>query len=74
MKDLEHDENWAEGQSAIAAEDRRSACSDLLVRKKRERCYECGRFVSKKELAKVPRNGVPWCDDCASACDYPHYY
>ncbi len=33
------------------------------------RCHECGRFVSKKELSKVPVNGVPWCDDCVSACD-----
>jgi len=41
--------------------------------KNRERCHVCGRFVSKKELAKVPKNGVPWCDDCVSACDYPWY-
>lgn len=40
---------------------------------KREKCHECGVFVSKKELAKVPRNGVPWCDDCVSACEYPCY-
>lgn len=40
---------------------------------KRERCHECGRFVSKRELAKVPTNGVPWCDNCVSACDYPWY-
>ena len=33
---------------------------------KRERCHECGRFVSKRELAKVPKNGVPWCDNCVS--------
>ena len=37
------------------------------------RCHECGRFVSKKELAKVPRNGVPWCDECVGACDSPWY-
>lgn len=36
---------------------------------KREKCHECGRFVSKKELAKVPKNGVPWCSDCVSNCD-----
>ena len=35
----------------------------------RARCHECGRFVSKKELSKVPRNGVPWCDECVSGCD-----
>ena len=36
---------------------------------KRAKCNECGRFVSNKELAKVPTNGVPWCDNCVSTCD-----
>ncbi len=36
---------------------------------KREKCRECGRFVSDEELSKVPPSGVPWCDKCVSGCD-----
>ncbi len=42
---------------------------DTLGGECRQRCTECGKFVSKAELAKVPYGCVPWCDQCVSACD-----
>ncbi len=40
-----------------------------LSEKPRPKCQECGRFVSDKELKKVPKDGVPWCDKCVSDFD-----
>jgi len=30
-----------------------------ILKNPRPKCQECGRFVSDKELKKVPKNGVP---------------
>lgn len=73
-------DNLPHGDVPLTAEDRLFGAPtppgplDRIVGvQERAKCHVCGRFVSKKELAKVPRNGVPWCDECASACDSPWY-
>jgi NAD-dependent SIR2 family protein deacetylase len=59
--DYSHTEEWLEEAEASSEA---AGCAQ-----KSAKCHECGRFVSQKELDKVPSNGVPMCDDCVSGID-----